>query len=79
MFGLKMAVHFGFTPLMWAIIPWQVIDGDEVNSDGPIMERMRMRYNHFNVMKKTIRISGLFFSFFKFQSFNPKNNQESRK
>lgn len=71
---LKMAVHFGFTPHMSAIIQWRGIDGDEVNSDGLIMERTRMRYNHFNVIKKTIRIGGLFF-----QSFNPKNNQENRK
>ncbi|GAB6259472.1 hypothetical protein PSKAS_49950 [Peribacillus sp. N1] len=55
-----MAAHFGFTPHMSAIIPWQVIDGDEVNSDGHIMERTRMRYNSFIVIKITIRISGLF-------------------
>jgi hypothetical protein len=47
-----MAVHFGFTQHMSDIIPWQVIDGDEVNSGGPIMERTRMKYNSFIVIKK---------------------------
>jgi hypothetical protein len=47
-----MAVHFGFTQHMSDIIPWLVIDGDEVNSDGPIMERTRMKYNSSIVIKK---------------------------
>jgi hypothetical protein len=44
-----MAVHFGFTQHMSDIIQWQVIDGDEVNSDGLIMERTRMKYSSFIV------------------------------
>ncbi|PHD70489.1 hypothetical protein COF64_25355 [Bacillus sp. AFS043905] len=57
-----MAVHFGFTQHVSDIIQWQVIVGDEVNSDGPIMGRTRMKYNTFIVIKKqkTIRICGLF-------------------
>ncbi|GAA1377795.1 hypothetical protein GCM10009597_26510 [Peribacillus frigoritolerans] len=47
-----MAVHFGFTQHMSDIIQWQVIVGDEVNSDGPIMGRTRMKYNTFIVIKK---------------------------
>ncbi|QNU05811.1 hypothetical protein [Peribacillus butanolivorans] len=48
-----MAAHFGFTLPMLAIILWLDIDGDEVSNVGPIMERTRVKYALFNVIKKT--------------------------
>ncbi|WP_167456938.1 hypothetical protein [Peribacillus butanolivorans] len=38
---------------MLAIILWLDIDGDEVSNVGPIMERTRVKYALFNVIKKT--------------------------